>query len=467
MQIRDILELAWCNICRRPLRSALSILGMSIGTAALLVMFSLGAGVEQSISRNIGAGSALTLLRISTQATEDGNDDATAGGRGGAASVLDQSDIYRLAALPQITAVTPASSWPIVVKKGNVVAHLTLVGIDMKQAGALGLAVENGQSLLPADTVSGLLQIWLTDDCSNIFAETTFQPQQEAALTTLSGEYLQFSFDVRRWSGEDAAWDMSAEPPGQILTLYVADVLADGFALGYTQTAFADWLSLRRWLLQNRRYTGYNGGPESYDCLLLQVQDATQAIDTAAELRKEGYQVYSAAEYIATFRKQTRLVQAALAIVGGISLAVALIGVVNTMITAFYERIAEIGIFKTLGCSTGDVGRIFLCEAALLGAGGGVWGTLCGWILAKTVSALLPADVPLAFSVPWWLAMAAVVFSTGAAMLAGGYPALQGMRLSPLAAMRGGSVSRRRKSMARKRNHAFWKIGYHAFKRQS
>ncbi len=138
------------------------------------------------------------------------------------------------------------------------------------------------------------------------------------------------------------------------------------------------------------------------------------------------------------------VLQTMLASVGVLALFVASLGVVNTMIMAIYERTREIGVMKATGAAPGDIRRLFMAEAALMGVIGGILGVISGGLLGKGVDRLahwylanqkITNVGPLSI-VPPWLALGALVFAILVGILAGLYPAARAARLDPVAALR-------------------------------
>lgn len=143
---------------------------------------------------------------------------------------------------------------------------------------------------------------------------------------------------------------------------------------------------------------------------------------------------------------QYKYIQLALGGIGAVSLFVAAIGIANTMMMSIYERTKEIGIMKVLGCDMRNIQSMFLMEAGYIGLIGGVVGLglsygLSGVINSVVKTADLGVDQAVSASVglsyiPWWLAVISIVFAVLVGMIAGFFPSLRAMKLSPLAAIR-------------------------------
>jgi putative ABC transport system permease protein len=118
---------------------------------------------------------------------------------------------------------------------------------------------------------------------------------------------------------------------------------------------------------------------------------------------------------------------------GGISLAVGGVGILTIMTISVAERTSEIGLLRALGARRGQVLLLFLAEATLLAAVGGLFGLLLGYGVAQLLHAVFPA---LPVSTPWLYAVLAELIAVGVGMAAGVAPANRASRLDPVEALR-------------------------------
>lgn len=123
---------------------------------------------------------------------------------------------------------------------------------------------------------------------------------------------------------------------------------------------------------------------------------------------------------------------AAISFVAG---AIGALGVVNTMLMSVRERVREIGVLRATGWTRGDVFKLVLIEASLLGGVGGALGAIGGTIAASIARHVLPIQP----DAPPELALGSLAFAIGLGALGGIYPAVHASRLDPIAAIRGGA----------------------------
>jgi putative ABC transport system permease protein len=125
-----------------------------------------------------------------------------------------------------------------------------------------------------------------------------------------------------------------------------------------------------------------------------------------------------------------------LAIMSGIGVTIAVLSIVNTMLMSVTERIIEFGILKANGWSRYDVLRLITSESAVLGFFGGIFGCLVGWLATRGINSIWPDRIYLV-ATPGLL-LFALAFSTVLGIFGGLYPAVWAMRMMPMDAIRRG-----------------------------
>jgi putative ABC transport system permease protein len=140
----------------------------------------------------------------------------------------------------------------------------------------------------------------------------------------------------------------------------------------------------------------------------------------------------SAKQIIASMESQGRIFTLLLAVIGGISLLVGGIGVMNVMLVSVSERKKEIGIRKAVGAKNNQIQTLFLVESVMLALLGGVLGVLLGLIFTWIVSCFSHWN----FSVHWLPPLAGFLVSAATGIFFGFYPARRAARLEPVVSLR-------------------------------
>jgi putative ABC transport system permease protein len=156
------------------------------------------------------------------------------------------------------------------------------------------------------------------------------------------------------------------------------------------------------------------------------------------KLIADGFLVSARIDLVTQARKITNIITIILGVFGVTALVVSAIGMFNTMLVGFLERIYEVGILKSLGATDYDVRNLFLVEASIMGLLGGAGGVIIGFGLGKLFNFLLSFIAMRfggksfdLFATPLWFVLVIMVFSAFIGFISGWWPAHRAAGLSP------------------------------------
>jgi putative ABC transport system permease protein len=181
----------------------------------------------------------------------------------------------------------------------------------------------------------------------------------------------------------------------------------------------------------------------TYPSLSVRAKSPSLVEALEASIKALGFNTFSLLDASKSLRTFFSVFDLLLGIFGSLALAVATLGIVNTLVMAILERRREIGVLKALGAADSDVQQLFFVEAGVMGFLGGILGVLFGWLLGRALT--YGTNVYLhrqnlnsieLSSVPWWLVLSALVFAVLVSLAAGLYPASRAAKLNPVDALR-------------------------------
>ena len=164
--------------------------------------------------------------------------------------------------------------------------------------------------------------------------------------------------------------------------------------------------------------------------------DSAAAVDrytAALSTPQAPVRVQDARSMIETMKKQMSLLGGVLIAIGSISLLVGGVGVMNVMLMTVMERRREIGLRAAIGATPNEIRMMFLIEAILLTVAGGLLGDVLGVLLTWVATLFLPFD----FGVNWMVLFLGAGVAAGVGLIFGLYPAISASRISPIEALRG------------------------------
>lgn len=446
MRFFDLLLMSVNNLRRRKLRTGLTVLGVVIGTASIVVMVSLGIGLKEMTVEQYASFGSLTLINV--YAPYNGNsEDAES-------NYITDDTIKSLERLPHVDFVSPYLSTYVNMRQGIYEGSSQLVG--MNQRALQDIKLDAGTVPSPnADTMGLIVGPMLSRNFYNAKTGKGYWDTGEMPDVDL---YHKPFFMMFQTSDSGSGSESSAKPPKKYLFpatgLVKSEVDAEGNPI-YNEYSYGLYTDVDLLKAQLKRVYGKNvipgqptnkkGKPLSYfvyEQAYVYVDDMDHVTQVQSAINDMGLQTNSSMEWLEQAQQQTDMIQAVLGGIGAVSLFVAAIGIANTMMMSTYERTKEIGVLKVLGCALGDIRTMFLMEAGFIGFMGGVLGLGLSYGVSGLVNRFLGSSL-LGMGgsgdisrIPPWLSGAAVVFAVFIGMLAGLFPALRAMKLSPLAAIR-------------------------------
>lgn len=460
MNFLDLIRMSSGNLWRRKLRTFLTILGVIIGTASIVVMVSLGLALNKSTMEEMEKSGGLTTIQVyesgsfyDMSAQEETETDEQK-------RISDQT-VEDIRALEHVTVASPVLSINIIAKQGRYMGYINLYGMDLAALEQKNLEFASGG--LPEEGSNELQFIYGNQVLTNFSNEKTGEGYWDSGVMPdvdmekplyyiLDSEaYWNSQYDTSE-EGDTAA---TTGPPKKY-NLKTAGVLA-GDLETYTEDSYNVYCDIEPLLTQLKKSFKGRAIPEQpvtksgkpykeiyYNEVYVRIDDMNNAEAVQQQIKEMGYQPNWNAEWVQQQEKQYRNIQLVLGCIGAVSLFVAAIGIANTMMMSIYERTKEIGVIKVLGCSLSNIRTMFLLEASFIGFIGGVAGLGLSyglsWVLNHFGSFLgefmTGMEGGTASYIPPWLAGAALIFAVLVGMIAGFFPALRAMKLSPLAAIR-------------------------------
>ena len=438
MRFFDLLLMSINNLRRRKLRTGLTVLGVVIGTASIVVMISLGIGLKELTIEQYASYGSLTRIEVSQsygmgQESED--------------SYLVDDTVKAFSRLAHVKSVSPMLSTYVNMKQGIYESSTRITGVSRETLAEIPLAV----GTLPAQNASGLELVVGNLVARDFYNSKTGKGYWETNKMPDVDLYNKPFFVLFQNMGDSD----SGKP--QKKYIFPVSGMVDGGENEYGEYSFGIYTDIELLKTQLKRVYGKNAIPGQptnkkgkpyryfvYDGIYVYVDHMDNVMEVQKAITDMGYEAYSSMQWLEQAQQQTDMIQAVLGGIGAVSLFVAAIGIANTMMMSIYERTKEIGVLKVLGCAMGDIRTMFLMEAGFIGFMGGAFGLILSYGVSALVNKFLGSGL-LGMGgegagdisrIPPWLSAAAVAFAIVIGMLAGLFPALRAMKLSPLAAIR-------------------------------
>lgn len=403
MRITDLLQTATTSLRRNTSRSLLTILGIVIGIAAVIIMLSIGQGAERYILHQVSDLGADQIFIEPSQGGEAG---------GPPSPYIDQTltldDAERLRDSDEFTAVSPSLMLSTLVSVDDAAEYVHVMGVEEYELDMITASVEFGRFIDDADVDAGArVAVLGTELAAEFFGESDAVGER----VTLQG----MPFRVIGVMEEQGSQFFQNLDRAVYIPITTAQDIFGADYVHYISMRAKDDVEEAKLSAAELLRSSHNIGPDAADDFAISSrEDAVAIIGTVGTV-----------------------LSVLLASIAAISLLVGGIGIMNIMLVAVTERTREIGLRKAVGATYRDIMSQFLLESVLLTLAGGILGivigvgvtVLQGVIVGQFVEGWSPA-------VPLSAVVLAVAVSSAVGIVFGIYPARSAAKLDPIDALR-------------------------------
>lgn len=462
MKRQDLLELAGRNLREAMLRNSLTTLGVAVGVASLVAMLSLGVGLQELASARLMRSGLFDSVMVFSRRNVRGFDSiARRTATTDADRPLDEYARQEIARLPGVREVYPELRFGVEIRHAGK-SYFTAVGGLTPSAkendafdelkGQFFTGPEAEEAILLRDFAKQLDEenpdAVIGQEFALRYAERQPLPAEKSAAPA-APKVSSASSSAAADSGDGAE---SMELGGFTVLrrekkLRIVGVLEKepfgGMRIANSNVLIPIALALKLNTVQASTLRDALRGQQNYVNLTVKLKSPGQVQATRDAIGKMGFTTWSILDATRNMTRFFAVLDLFLGIFGSLALAVASLGIVNTLVMAVLERRREIGIMKAIGASDHDVKRLFFFEAGAMGLTGGVLGVLLGWSIGLAINfgtsyylqrqQLPPENVSVS---PWWLVIGAVGFAVLVSLIAGLYPAARAAKLDPVQALR-------------------------------
>ncbi|HEU0085854.1 MAG TPA: FtsX-like permease family protein [Candidatus Paceibacterota bacterium] len=391
LKAKELFSLSLRSFRNKPQRAILTIAGMSVGIATVLLLVSLGYGLQYIlIGKLMTTEDSLISMEVFYPSERN--------------ILIREHTLAEIREYEDVAEVSPVSEFPGEVNEGAIDSTGVLINVRIIEPSYFrlsGLVPDIGKA--PVEGENGLV----------ISSQTLIALGMEADETAL-GTPLEFTVF---FEDEVSSTFDEVHSRGQIPIM--------GIINDDTTTA----IIFSEALTETRPY---------YTKMMVKA-DNTEVIEKLRDnLLEQGFLVSARIDLVTQARKITNILTMILGVFGVTALVVSAIGMFNTMLVGFLERIYEVGILKSLGATDYNVRNLFLVEASIMGLLGGLGGVALGIGAGKILNIVLTifsqrfgGKAIELFMVPWWFVGLVLAISAIIGFVSGWWPAHRATGLSP------------------------------------
>ncbi|MCR5521783.1 MAG: ABC transporter permease [Lachnospiraceae bacterium] len=443
MRIFDLFKMGLRNLFRRKARTLLTVIGVIIGTVSIVVMISVGIGMNESFEASVMENGSMTIINISSDNWEENEN----GEYTQTTQKLNDETLEKIRAIEHVKGITPViNNWSMQLYSGIYQSWPNFIIMDMDCYEDFGYpALEDGTY---PNKENSRDRVYMGAQAQNNEFYYWDGRRSKTKIIDFDRDKVEIKFQDYQINPRKKEYTIKLNNVGKI----------SQSQSGYSE---ADWACFIDIDTYKEHYTKYANtlkiedrkkalaSLEKYERIMINVDNMNYVTEVQDEIEKLGLKSTSDMQYIQPMKETAEMLELVLGAIGAVAMLVSAINIANTMIMSIYERTKEIGIMKVLGCKVGDVRKLFLFEAGIIGLIGGLIGiglsyvaswalnTYGGSIFESLMSGSLGVAEGSNFSViPFWLPFFAAAFGMMVGVLSGFFPALRATKISAIEAMK-------------------------------
>ena len=456
MRISDLIKMGLKNLARRKARTTLTIVGVVIGTISIVVMVSIGIGMNHSFEKSLMEQGSLTTVTVNQYSWfEDEN-----GVGQSVRNELNDDVVERIKAIDHVKAVSPIVSPYIELTSGKYRAWCEFNVMDLSTWEEFeGPKITEG--MVPTEDNKkvilfsrSLLSSFGRDRGWNWESHTVDLSKERIQIQL--GDWMNYVEQNNGMYSEGMVYTEPKAPKESKMVLKNYGIYESSQNWSYENSVYMDIEYYKDWIKKFARTLNKDKRKEllktitEYREIRINVDNVRNVSKVEDALKEMGYQGYSSSDALEQMKQTSNMLQLVLGCIGGVSMLVSAISIANTMIMSIYERTKEIGVMKVLGCYVRDVKKLFLFESAMIGLLGGSVGIglsyLGSWAINKygapVFQKLMQGNYMMELGdsdfsiIPIWLPAVAILFAMLIGIISGYYPARRATRISAIEAMK-------------------------------
>ncbi|KMJ58304.1 hypothetical protein AB685_10365 [Bacillus sp. LL01] len=441
MKFKDKLQFVRENMRKNRSRVYMTILATAMGCAFLMVLASVGFGLQETIVKDITQDGAVTQVEVIGKASEDESVERPG---------LTEEDVAYFESMDNVKTVVRQKgleNWESTYALGEYISNHSQTRVVHYPS-----EVESGFELSEGRMPEKEYEVVV----GYHFAETLQKESNSEEMDLFEGELIgkEITFTVPQYfDGERETTEMTFTVVGigkEPLRKYSFDsfvnISMEAMAEieAFTETAYGQIMepSMTEEMIKILKEV-----PSNYSYMGVYAMDMEQVQHILDTAKADGYYAYSPLEQLKEVNVLFAVVKIGLVFVGTVAVIIASIGIFNTMSMAVTERTQDIGIMKAIGGSPKMIKSLFLMESAYIGLIGAAIGTIASYMISYGVNFALPIIVEGVFNdevgeeimlsyIPWSLTLTCVGISLLVAILSGLKPAAKATRIDVLKALR-------------------------------